>query len=96
MAENITRRCCRLSDKVVPLEAGDGETLCFLAFLPNTDKRGRRVGERWADSCTSRAVYPTNPAAVDALLCDYLFVSCPADASAADEAAQLLLRQLGG
>lgn len=92
--EAITRRCSRLSDKVVPVASTDGSSLCFVALLFNTDKRAQRVGERWADSCTSREAYPANPALVDALLCDYAMACAPADGATAAEVVKALLDQL--
>ncbi|HEX8832920.1 MAG TPA: sigma-70 family RNA polymerase sigma factor, partial [Abditibacteriaceae bacterium] len=93
-AEAVTRRCCRLSDKLVSL-TGDSLIGChFVALLPNTGIKGRRVGERWVDNCTSHAVSPNNPALVDALLVDYAFVTFPEDGADASALATALLAQL--
>jgi len=89
-AEAITRRACRLSDKIVPLARDDISGLGFVALLCGSGDKGQRAGERWADSCTSIAVWPSNPALVDALLCDYAFAASRADLSAADVVTELM------
>ncbi|HEX8551617.1 MAG TPA: sigma-70 family RNA polymerase sigma factor [Abditibacteriaceae bacterium] len=94
----ISRRACRRTDIVVQLigEYPTGEVLGglnFLALLPETDARGLRVGERWASRCTSAAVSPSNPAAVDALLVDYAYALYP-DYSDATSLAHRLISQL--
>lgn len=85
--ENLAKRACRRTDRVVSLngEFPTGEELGglnFLALLPDSDARGLRVGERWATRCTSAAVFPDNPAIVDALLVDYAFAWYPNQADA--------------
>jgi RNA polymerase sigma-B factor len=78
-AQTLSHRACRRTDRVVALsgEYPTGEKLGglnFLALLPETDVRGLRAGERWAERCTSAAICPSNPSAVDALLVDYAYV----------------------
>jgi RNA polymerase sigma-B factor len=94
LAEEITRKCCRLADRVLPLASPGGEALTFVGLLAGTDQRGRRVGERWADSCTSRAVCPHNLVGVDALLCDYLYAFCPHDGNTPAAIVEAVLAQL--
>lgn len=97
-AENLARRACRRTDRVIPLhgEFPTGEALGglnFLALLPDSDARGLNVGERWATRCTSAAVSPDNPAIVDALLVDYAFAWYP-DQEDAASLARALISQL--
>jgi RNA polymerase sigma-B factor len=97
--EALARRCSRLTDTVVPIsgENSTGEALgglYFAALLPNTDAKGLRVGERWASRCTSAALSPKNPAAVDALLVDYAFATFPNDGQTADALMHTLEAQL--
>jgi len=89
-AEAITRRCCRLADKVMPLAREDLPGLGFVGLLCGTGEKGRRAGERWANSCTSLAIHPANAALVDALLCDYAFVASSLDSVSGDLVKELV------